>query len=178
MKYTVAQSAAIREIDTNTHITTVAGSGKSTTQAARVVKCLMTKDVVPSNIIVFVYNEDAAVSLRKKITALAGVDAHQVGFVGLIRFPGNAVYREGLDPVSDHRATILVGGAFQGALEPVHLQTRRVRRGEGRQPLPALLEFHHGGKGVGRPGRELPLVVDRGHERGQVFGSGERLRWA
>ena len=125
MKYTAAQSATIRDIYRNTHITAVAGSGKSTAQAARVVKCLMVKDVVPANIIVLVYNDDAAVSLKEKIIALVreklgDVEGLSEMFVGTLhawclRFLQDEVpYLRKFSILSDIQARLLVSRYSSG----------------------------------------------------------------
>lgn len=70
MRYTAAQSAAIRTIDGNHQIVAGPGSGKSGTLSARSVKCVTQSGVGPENVVI-TYNEDAANSLRQRIHALA-----------------------------------------------------------------------------------------------------------
>lgn len=71
MKYTTAQSAAIKSTEGNQQIVAGPGSGKSQAISARSVKCLMHDDVKPENVVAITYNEDAATSLRQRIHALA-----------------------------------------------------------------------------------------------------------
>lgn len=70
MKYTAAQSAAIKDVHHNTRITASAGAGKTGVTTGRVVKCLLTKGVDPRNIVVCAYNEDAAAVLSARIPDL------------------------------------------------------------------------------------------------------------
>jgi len=71
MRYTKEQAEAIRHTERNQLTIACAGSGKSTVVASRVIKCLMREGVLPRNVVVLTYNNDAAASLKRRIHELA-----------------------------------------------------------------------------------------------------------
>ena len=66
-KWTDNQKKAIDTIEKNMQIVACAGSGKTTTMVAHILKLLDQKDVSPENIVAITYTEKAAASLKHKV---------------------------------------------------------------------------------------------------------------
>jgi DNA helicase-2/ATP-dependent DNA helicase PcrA len=77
LNFTNAQQQAIQENDQNLRIIACAGSGKTSTVAAKIAHLLNPEnnfDVTPNNIIAFTYTEKAAAELRNKVLKLIKED--------------------------------------------------------------------------------------------------------
>ena len=66
-KWTDNQKKAIDTIEKNMQIVACAGSGKTTTMVAHILKLLDQNDVSPENIVAITYTEKAAASLKHKV---------------------------------------------------------------------------------------------------------------
>lgn len=66
-KWTGNQQKAIDTIEKNMQIVACAGSGKTTTMVAHILKLLAQEDVSPENIVAITYTEKAAASLKHKV---------------------------------------------------------------------------------------------------------------
>ena len=65
--WTSSQETAINSVDCNMQIVACAGSGKTTTMVAHILKLLDQADVSPENIVAITYTEKAAASLKHKV---------------------------------------------------------------------------------------------------------------
>ena len=66
-KWTDNQQKAIDTTEKNMQIVACAGSGKTTTMVAHILKLLEQKNVSPENIVAITYTEKAAASLKHKV---------------------------------------------------------------------------------------------------------------
>lgn len=67
MGFTDAQKRAINITQNNSQIIACAGSGKTTTMVAKILKLIETENLRPENIVAITYTEKAATSLKQKI---------------------------------------------------------------------------------------------------------------